>query len=259
VTFKSGSAREFDLVVGAGGLHSVVRSLAFPTGSAAERYLGYYAAAFVTKGYSKREEHIYLSYAAPGRQVSRFALRDGQTGFLLVFAKDERVPRWETGIEEQKAVLRAIFSRDSWIEWPEIEQHLMAARDLYFDAVSQIEMPVWSSGRVALVGDAAHGPSLLAGEGSAFAMAGAYILAGELERAKGNYAHAFAEYERKFRPFIVRKQKMARAFAASFTPKTSLGLVVRDIVLHLAAIPAVADYLMRSFVSDRYSLPTYEA
>jgi 2-polyprenyl-6-methoxyphenol hydroxylase-like FAD-dependent oxidoreductase len=127
---------------------------------------------------------------------------------------------------------------------------------LYFDAVSQIERPAWSVGRAALVGDAAYCPSLLAGEGSAFAMAGAYILAGELQQCEGNPA-AFAAYERRFRPFIERKQKSARAFASSFAPKTRRGLCIRDLVLRVGAIPAVGDRLMRRFVLDQFELPEY--
>jgi 2-polyprenyl-6-methoxyphenol hydroxylase-like FAD-dependent oxidoreductase len=111
---------------------------------------------------------------------------------------------------------------------------------------------------VALVGDAAYCPSLLAGEGSAFAMAGAYILAGELQRSGGDYARAFAAYEQSFRPFIERKQRSARAFASSFTPATALGLFVRDVVLRLGAIPVVADSLLRRFVVDRFELPAYD-
>jgi 2-polyprenyl-6-methoxyphenol hydroxylase-like FAD-dependent oxidoreductase len=88
-------------------------------------------------------------------------------------------------------------------------------------------------------------------------MAGAYILAGELGRSQGDYRAAFELYEKAFRPFIERKQKSARAFAGSFTPATSLGLAIRDVVLHLTAIPAVADYLMHRFVSDRFTLPDY--
>jgi 2-polyprenyl-6-methoxyphenol hydroxylase-like FAD-dependent oxidoreductase len=257
VTFKSGLSREFDLVIGAGGLHSPVRSLAFPSGNKAERYLGYYAAAFFADGYSRRDERTYLSFAAPGIQASRFALHENRTGFLLVFANDERRPDWERDPETQKAVLRSRFSDAGWREWPEIEKYLLDAQDLYFDAVSQVELPAWSAGRVALVGDAAYCPSLLAGEGSAFAMAGAYILAGELSRAAGEHRVAFPRYESAFRDFIERKQKSARNFAASFTPSTAFGLVVRDTVLHLAAIPFIADALMRSFMTDRYSLPDY--
>lgn len=137
--------------------------------------------------------------------------------------------------------------------------HLDAADNLYFDAVSQIELPHWSHGRVALVGDAAYCPSLLAGEGSAFAMAGAYILANELALAAGDYASAFAAYERRFRAFVARKQKAARVFASSFAPGTNLGLLVRDIVLRLGAVPAIGDLLMRRFVIDEFVLPNYSS
>jgi 2-polyprenyl-6-methoxyphenol hydroxylase-like FAD-dependent oxidoreductase len=116
---------------------------------------------------------------------------------------------------------------------------------------------VWSTGRVALVGDAAYCPSLLAGEGSALAMAGAYILAREMAGAAGDYSAAFESYERRFRPFIEQKQKSARAFASSFAPATSVGLIIRDIVLKLTEIPLVADFLMRRFVTDNFSLPEY--
>lgn len=124
--------------------------------------------------------------------------------------------------------------------------------------MSQIELPAWSRGRVALVGDAAYCPSLLAGEGSAFAMVGAYILAGELQRARSDYTRAFAAYERSFRPFIERKQRSARAFASSFVPLTSFGLFVGDVILHLGRIPIVSDFLARRFVIDRFELPIYD-
>ena len=131
------------------------------------------------------------------------------------------------------------------------------ATDLYFDAVSQIRMPCWSKGRVALVGDAAHCPSLLAGEGASFAMAGAYILAGELSRAQENYAQAFQNYERCFRDYIAQKQKSAEAFAGSFAPRTRFGISVHDQVMKLSKIPFVADWLMRKFVTDDFQLPVY--
>src|SRR5262249_8605585 len=74
--------------------------------------------------------------------------------------------------------------------------------DLYFDSISQVRMPAWSKGRIGLVGDAAYCPSLLAGEGAGFALAGAYLLAGELQRASGDHLTAFRAYEQRFRPFI---------------------------------------------------------
>ena len=257
VKFESGRRRLFDLVIGTDGLHSTVRRLAFGDPAGAESYLGYCAAAFVTQGYTRRNEHVYWSYAAPGRQISRFALRNDETGFLLVFAWPGNPKNLPRDVAAQKRLLTMQFDRETWTERNEILRRLEACDDLYFDAVSQIRNPSWSKGRVALVGDAAYCPSLLAGEGSAFAMAGAYILAGELQRAAGDSARAFAAYERTFRPFIERKQRSARAFVSSFAPRSTAGLVTRDIVLRLASIPAIADLLMRHFVADRFRLPDY--
>jgi 2-polyprenyl-6-methoxyphenol hydroxylase-like FAD-dependent oxidoreductase len=254
VTFERGRPCSFDLVIGADGLHSAVRTVLFGPRERFERYLGYYAASFLTADYPRRNEHTYLSYAAPGRQISRYALREGRTAFLLVFESQHKITDGSHDLATQKQTLRRTFSREPWIEWAEIEKRLDACDDLYFDAVSQITLPSWSRGRCALVGDAAYYPSLMAGEGAAFGMAGAYILARELDHSGGNHARAFAAYEQGFRPFIERKQKSARALARSFAPKTSLGLFVRDQVLRLTAIPAVAEFLMRRFVADRFVL-----
>jgi len=255
VTFARGEPRSFDLLVGADGLHSGVRAAIFGDGEDVEKYLGYYAASFMTSGYPRRNERTYLSYGAPGRQISRYGLRGDLTAFLFVFANEHPLPNIAHDVKAQREFLRRTFSREPWEEWPQIESRLDACDDLYFDAVSQIVLPRWSRGRVALIGDAAYCPSLLAGEGSAFAMAGAYVLARELKHADGDYAQAFANYERQFRPFIERKQKSARAFASSFAPKSRFGLFLRDQILRLSAIPAVADWIMRRLVSDSFPLP----
>jgi 2-polyprenyl-6-methoxyphenol hydroxylase-like FAD-dependent oxidoreductase len=257
VRFERGSARDFDLVVGADGLNSAVRAAVFGPRQKFERYLGYYAASFVTSGYPKRDEHTYVSYAAPGREISRYALRDDRTAFLFVFEKQNQFAEPPHDSVVQKRILQDIFGREPWIEWPEIERRLQSCDDLYFDAVSQIIMPCWSRERIVLIGDAAYCPSLLAGEGAAFAMAGAFIVAAELERAGDAYGCAFAEYERRFRPFIQRKQQLALGFAASFAPRTSIGLFVRDQVIRLTAIPVIGDFLMRRFLGEEFVLPDY--
>jgi 2-polyprenyl-6-methoxyphenol hydroxylase-like FAD-dependent oxidoreductase len=257
VAFEHGAPRLFDLVIGTDGVGSSVRKMALPELHNPERYVGYYAASFLTTGYPWRREHTYVSYAAPGRQISRYALREDRTAFLFVFAAPKIEPGLDRDIEAQKKILKEIFSRRPWKEWPEIEERLNACDDLYFSAARQIELPSWGHGRIALVGDEAYCPSLLAGEGTAFAMAGAYILAAELALCGGDYTAAFRAYESRLRPFIQRKQKAARNFASSFAPKTEAGLVVRDIIFRLSAFPAVATFLVRQFVADRYTLPDY--
>jgi 2-polyprenyl-6-methoxyphenol hydroxylase-like FAD-dependent oxidoreductase len=256
VQFEQGDARRFDLVAGCDGLHSAVRQIAWGQEKEFEKYLGYYCASFLTTNYPYRQQQTYTSYAEPGRQISRYALRGERTAFLLIFGREQPVAQ-SPDLVNAKAILRDMFKQDRWIEVPEILQRLETCDDLYFDSVSQIRTPSWSRGRVTLIGDAAYCPSLLAGEGAGFALAGAYILAGELHQANGDHVVAYRAYERRFRPFIERKQKSAAQFATSFTPKTRLGLFVRDLVLRLTAFPMVSNSLMRRFVTDRYQLPDY--
>lgn len=258
VTFRSGGSREFDLVVGADGLHSRVRQLVCGEQSRFERYLGYKVAAFEVKGYRPRDELVYVMYTQVGQQVVRFAMRDDRTMFLFTFA-DENVADVDN-MEAQKAILRDRFGAAGW-ECPEILQALDSCNDLYFDRVSQIRMDpqhgMWTRGRVTLVGDAASCVSLLAGQGSALAMVGAYILAGELHRAQGDYAAAFARYQELFGPFIVRKKKTALRFAGTFAPKSNLALFLRNQIFKLMAIPWIADLAVGRDLADSIALPDY--
>lgn len=82
-------------------------------------------------------------------------------------------------IEQQKRLLSEAFAGVPW-QVPELLAGALADTDFYFDALSQVRMPSWSSGRAALVGDAAHCASPVAGAGAMLALIGAYRLAGEL-------------------------------------------------------------------------------
>jgi len=270
VSFQSGTARDFDLVVGADGLHSRVRELVFGPESQFEKYLGYKVAAFEVPGYRPRDELVYVMYTEVGGQVSRFTMRGDRTMFLFIFADEDRaVP---ADVQAQKARLRDRFGKSGW-ECPQILDALDSAGDLYFDRVSQIRMDrpgridrtdridprqgPWTRGRVTLAGDAAFCVSLLAGQGSALAMVAAYILAGELHRANGDYPKAFARYQDAMGPFVLAKQEAALGFAGAFAPKSKAGLFLRDQVFKLLAFDWVANIVAKRGLLDNIALPDY--
>lgn len=251
VGFDHAAERDVDLVIGADGLHSRVRRLAFGPDSQFERSLGYHVAAFEATGYRPREELVYASCTLRGRQISRFSMRDDRTLFLFIF-RDEFL----TDHEDPKAVLRGVFAGAGW-EWPHIEAEIERATDIYFDRVSQIRMDRWTSGRVALVGDAAACVSLMAGEGTGLAIAEAYVLAGELSSCQGDFTTAFARYEQRLMPFLRQKQRSAEKFASSFAPKTSFGIAFRDLVTRLFRVPLVANFVIGRDLRDTIVLPHY--
>ena len=236
VMFKHGGQRRFDLVIGADGLHSAVRRVVFGSQDRFEKRLGYVVAAFEVSGYKPRDEDVYVSYCQPGRMLGRVALKKDRTLFLFVFAKNNGARSDMFDQSAQKTLLREVFDDGKW-ETSCILAEMERTQDLYFDRVSQIKMPSWSQGRVALVGDAAFCVSLMAGQGSALAMMSAYVLAGEL--AKARHEIAFASYEKLLRGFVENKQQGAERFASAFAPKTRLGLFFRNQVIRAAAVPGL--------------------
>jgi 2-polyprenyl-6-methoxyphenol hydroxylase-like FAD-dependent oxidoreductase len=257
VAFERAPAQRFDVVVGADGLHSVVRRLTFGERQSFEKYLGYIAAAFEVEGYRHRDERTYVSYTLPGKQVARFAMRDDRTMFFFIFATDHPAVTDFGDMPSLKSMLHRVYDDAGW-ECAEIMAAMDGCDQIYADHVSQIHMPAWTSGRIALVGDAAFCPSLLAGEGSALAMAAAYVLAGELYVAGGNYREAFARYEQRLRPFITSKQATAHKFARALVPRTPFGLSLRNRIAGcLGAFPALANRLLAGAFVDDYSLPRY--
>ena len=256
VSFQRGAARDFDLVIGADGLHSTVRDLVFGPEGQFEKQLGYHVAAFEAAGYQPRDELVYVSHAKPGWQISRFSLRDDRTLFLFVFVSERMTGPEPRDVTERKALLHQLFDGAGW-ECPQILRAMDSVEDVYFDRVSQIRMGAWSKGRVMLIGDAACCVSLLGGEGAGLAMTEAYVLAGELNRAGQDYREAFRRCEQRLRPFIEGKQKSAQKFASAFAPKTRVGVWFRNQVVKLMGIRLVADFFIGRAVRDDFDLPEY--
>ena len=254
VRFERSPARAFDLVVGADGLHSNVRSLVFGPEWKLAKHLGYQVAVFTTSEYPHREERSYVCYNTPGRQIARYALRDGRSAFFFILiAPPVCRPADEAG---QRAVLEEMYRDEGW-ECSQILDAMRRADDLYFDDASQIRMGHWSQGRVALIGDACFCPSLLAGQGAALAMGAAYILAGELKACGGDHAPAFHQYQERLSQFIGSKQQAAEKFGLWFAPATQPGLFVRNQLTRLASWPLLARWMGSWMLADHFDLPQY--
>jgi 2-polyprenyl-6-methoxyphenol hydroxylase-like FAD-dependent oxidoreductase len=256
VRFDRAPSRDVGLIIGADGLHSRVRQIAFGPQAQFEISLGYHVAAFELDGYRPRDELVYVSHAVPGRQVSRFAMRDDKTLFLFVF-RDEYF-RGARAEGEQKSVLADVFANVEW-ECRQILAAMMNVSDIYFDRVSQIRMDRWIRGRTALVGDAAACVSLLAGEGTGLAMAEAYVLAAALRHCRNDHTAAFVRYQDSLMPLLRRKQEAAARFSSSFVPKTGLGIGFRNMVTGLLRVPLVADMFIGRDLRDDFELPEYDA
>jgi 2-polyprenyl-6-methoxyphenol hydroxylase-like FAD-dependent oxidoreductase len=255
VSLASGAERRCDLLIGTEGIHSRTRDLAFGPEGRFERFLGYSFAAYTIPGYPQRDPNVYVMHGEPGRQAARFALRDGTTLALLIWRDEAGMPAPHEPAR-QRAMLRERFAGGAW-EVSALLAGLDQADDLYLDRMSQIRMDRWHHGRVALLGDAAFAPSFLAGQGSALAMIGGYVLAGELSRAGGDVLAALAAYEQRLMGFMRGKQDAAKGMASYFVPHSRFGLAVRAAVSRLLGVGWFADLLIGRSLRDRVDLPEY--
>ncbi len=218
VVLERGGRRSFHLVVGADGLHSKVRSLAFGPDAGFVHYLGYYVSIFTVPNYLHLDRSG-LYYGTLGKKVGIFSGGDPQEAKASFFFATEPLEYARRDTEQQKRILGRHFEQEGW-EVPRLLELMKAAPDFYFDSVSQVKMSRWAAGRCALLGDAAYCASPLSGMGTGMAVVGAYILAGELAEADGNYALAFERYERLMRDFVQKCQGIADGGTDWFVPRT---------------------------------------
>jgi 2-polyprenyl-6-methoxyphenol hydroxylase-like FAD-dependent oxidoreductase len=148
VTFSDGGRETFDLVIGADGLHSNTRMLVFGPESQFDYPIGFCFAGFLTPntlGLSREA----VCYNLPGRAAVLYAVGDRPETVhaFLAFAHPRRSEQEARDQDWQRRLTAEAFAGCGW-KTPQLVEAMLAADDLYFDAVQQIRMPRWS--RVAL-------------------------------------------------------------------------------------------------------------
>jgi len=249
VRLTGGSMEDFDLLVGADGVHSRVRQLIFGPEERFARSLGSYAAVFVMDNPPAElfTPDAFLALTLVNRGMAVYPVRGGRAAALFIFRAERPVEDFSR--ESILRELRAAFSGLGWIV-PSLLEQAFQAGSLYFDKLMQIELPQWSAGRVILVGDACQNLSLLAVQGAAMGMAGAYVLAEELEAARGEVSVAMARYEQRLKPVIKDQQAAARRAAAWSMPANAFRQALQEPELRMSLWPMVSAFIRRRMLGE---------
>ncbi|MER7015153.1 FAD-dependent monooxygenase [Saccharopolyspora sp. NPDC000359] len=253
-SFGSGPPEAFDVLVGADGLHSEVRSLVFGPESRYLHDLGHRMAFFTVPNRLDLDRWM-LIYNEPHRTAMVRSIRDNAQAMAILLAPGTGAERDPAA---QKALLRSNMRHMRW-EVPWLLEQLDTAPDFYCDSCSQVRMPTWAAGRVALLGDAAFCSSPLSGQGTSTALVGAYVLAGELA-ATEDHSAAFTAYERQVRPLVAANQKTGESNAKHVAAGSRFAIWAQHQVVRILPHLPGNELLQRKFfgASHDVELPDYD-
>ncbi len=220
VAFENAAPRRFGLVIGADGLHSAVRRLAFGPETDCVRPLDCYTAWFTAPA-ADDLDGWYQMHNLPGGRVAslRPGRLPGETKASLSF-RSGPIARSDTAAQQD--LLADRFAGGGW-KVPWLLDAMRAAPDFSFDSVGQVHLDRWSNGRVVLLGDAAYCPTPLTGLGTSLALVGAYVLAGELAGGADHRA-AFERYEQVLRPYVTTGQELPPGGIGGYAPRSALAI-----------------------------------
>lgn len=249
VNFKDGKVEHYDLVIAADGIHSATRRMIFDKNEYQLVHLGSYLSTFTIPNYLGLN-HIDLECEAHHKLVSINSDDNPEIARAEFMFRSQHILKDSRDEDEQKQFLCDTFRDFGW-ETQNILNRMPASDDFYFDAITQVNMNSWTKGRIALIGDAGYCPSPLSGQGNNLAFVGAYILAGELNAANGNYTQAFTRYNALLRPFVDANQQFGVWVSKSF-------LVEDEVSKEIAEERSSRILAMIKSVSNEIILPQYE-
>lgn len=257
VELEHGAPETFDLVVAADGIGSSTRRLVF--GDEAEIRSLDLEITYGTIPRTATDKPWWRWYNAPGgRSVTLRPDRHGTTRATLtrLTGKGARAGVQERSSDELLVRLRGQFGDAGW-EAERVLAGFADADDLYSESIGQVFAPAWSSGRVALLGDAAWCAAPVSGMGTSLSLVGAYVLAGELT-TRPDHAEAFAAYERVLRPYVEQAQHLPPGTPRVANPRTRAGILAFQTGLRVAAaLPSWVGEKVFAPSVDTFELPAY--
>ncbi|MGC2977877.1 FAD-dependent monooxygenase [Brevibacterium sp. FAM 25378] len=213
-----------DLVVGADGLHSRVRRLAFGLEREFLKYLGLYVGV-LRRCTTSIEVPATTVYNEPGRLV--LVRGDGRECSAVLGFTSEWMDYDYHDIDAQRTLMISAFDGvDGW-RTPELVAEVEESDDFYFDSVCQVIMSSWHQGPVVLVGDSGYCASFFSGMGTSLAMQGAMALGDALE-AEGDVRSALDVYGARMRPVVDAAQAIAAEGTSLLFPRGESEIAARN-------------------------------
>ncbi len=260
VTFHDGKVEDFELVVCAEGLNSSTREMVL----AEETHLLYFGAYMSFFNIPRRPEDENWACTVNGIGGTFITLRPGtttETTVLMTFLHKRSDVATDDPAGRKALLLQALEGRGAIAD--RIIAALGSVQDFYFAPMSQVHASAWFKGRFVMIGDAAHSPTPFTGEGTALALVGAYVLAGEINRRTDPSA-AFHAYETLVRPYAEASQrKMSPRFIRLMHVKTKFGVAIAHAIQRVFASRLVQRLLRpggakrERRVDEDFDLPNY--
>ena len=214
----SGEVLEADLLVGADGIHSQVRSRLF--GEIRPRYMGY------------RSHRLIVDNEAGVRHFTEFLGRGQRIGLVPISAARLYVwttfnsPQAQPPVFDSVSRLRDAFRQFTDERIARVFSQLRSMDGVISTDIEEMALDEWTRGRAALLGDAVHPMTPNIGQGAGMAMEDAAVLAEEL--ASSSLEIALDNYTRHRKPRVETVVRISREVGADGQRSSPVGCWLRN-------------------------------